>query len=126
MLPWAYLDGQLQFRKPSLIGSAKAFHRHAKMARSRLSCTGITVAASCLLGVFKLIRRQLDGADGCSNLFPHARLYRFIRSAKLRRKLAGKRHPVPLQLRLKRLRPFLRSHPTSRSSKVTRSDGSKV
>ena len=50
MLPRAYLDGQLQSRKPSLIGSAKAFRRHAKMARSRLSCTGITLwlQAVCL------------------------------------------------------------------------------
>jgi len=31
MLPWAYLDGQLQFRKPTLKASPKAFRRHAKM-----------------------------------------------------------------------------------------------
>jgi hypothetical protein len=43
MLPWAYLDGQLQFRKPSFSGFPKAFRRHAKMIRSRLSCTGTTL-----------------------------------------------------------------------------------
>jgi len=43
MLPRAYLDGQLQFRKPTRSGFPKAFRRHAKMTRSRFSGTSFAL-----------------------------------------------------------------------------------
>jgi hypothetical protein len=64
MLPWAYLDGQLQFRKPTLKASPKAFRRHAKMIWSRLSCTGITLWLQALFARHFQTRSEAIGWRG--------------------------------------------------------------